>query len=73
MSLESAHQFVSRMKEDREFRSAISSVTGNEALDDCLSSQGYEFGQWELVAAMAACMAELDKLRKDSAVCCDST
>lgn len=61
MSLEHAHQFVSRMKEDREFRSAVSSSTDKQSLSDYLKAQGYEFDRRELIAAMAACMAELEK------------
>lgn len=62
MSLESAHQFVARMKEDKELRSVVSSSTGNEALNNYLREQGFEFNQRELIAAMAACMTELDKM-----------
>ncbi|MBI5594373.1 MAG: Nif11 family protein [Deltaproteobacteria bacterium] len=65
MSLESAHQFVSRMKEDGEFRSVASSSPGNEVLNDYLTVQGYEFDRLELIAAMAACMADLDKMMQD--------
>lgn len=61
MSLEHAHQFVSRMKEEREFRLAVSSSKDSLSLDAYLKRQGYEFDRRELIAAMAACMAELEK------------
>ncbi len=60
MSLESAQQFVSRMKEDKEFRTAVEQNADTVTLIVFLRSQGYEFDQRELVGAMAACMAELD-------------
>ena len=62
MSLESAQQFVSRMKSDKSFRAQAQSITGNEAIGDFLTRQGFEFDQRELIGAMAACMAELDKM-----------
>ncbi len=62
MSLESAQQFVSRMKEDQEFRAKAQSFADVASLKDFLQAQGYEFNERELVGAMAACMAELDKI-----------
>lgn len=62
MSLEGAHRFVAKMKEDREFRSAVSNPADKDGLNNCLLAQGYEFSMGELIAAMAACMAELDKM-----------
>jgi len=60
MSLEHAQQFVSRMKEDGDFRATVRNIDNSEVLNDYLGAHGYEFDQRELVAAMAACMAELD-------------
>lgn len=62
MSLESAEQFVSRMKEDKQFRTAVQKTADTLALNDYLRSQGFDFNQRELVGAMAACMAELDAM-----------
>lgn len=67
MSLESAQQFVFRMKEDREFRTAVQRTTDTADLNDYLRTQGFEFNQRELVGAMAACMAELDAMSQG---CC---
>lgn len=60
MSLASAQQFVSRMKEDKKFRAAVQQVADVAELNDYLRDQGFEFNQRELVGAMAACMTELD-------------
>lgn len=60
MSLANAQQFVSRMKEDKKFRAAVQQVADVAELNDYLRDQGLEFNQRELVAAMAACMTELD-------------
>jgi len=62
MSLKSAQQFVSRMKEDKEFRAAVGQTTDTVALNVYLIGQGFQFNQMELVEAMAACMAELDAM-----------
>lgn len=62
MSLKSAEQFVSKMKEDQEFRATVQQTPDTAALNDYLRSQGFDFNQRELVGAMAACMAELDAM-----------
>ncbi len=62
MSLESARQFVSKMKEDKEFRAAVQKVGDVIELKKYIAGQGFEFNQCELVGAMAACMAELDAM-----------
>ncbi len=67
MSLESAQQFVFRMKEDKEFRAAVQQFPDVSELNDYLRDQGFEFNQRELVGAMAACMAELDAMSQG---CC---
>ncbi len=67
MSLASAQEFVSRMKEDKEFRSAVQEVADVAELNDYLRDQGFEFNQRELVGAMAACMTELDAMSQG---CC---
>ncbi len=67
MSLESAQQFVARMKEDKEFRTAVQGTADPVAFNDYLRSEGFEFNQRELVGARAACIAELDAMRQG---CC---
>ena len=62
MSLVSAQQFVSRMREDKTFRAKVQSIPDTSALSEYLKGQGFEFDQRELIGAMAACMAELDKM-----------
>jgi predicted ribosomally synthesized peptide with nif11-like leader len=62
MSLVSAQKFVSRMKEDKKFRSTVQQATDTVELNNYLRCQGFEFNQQELVGAMASCMAELDKI-----------
>jgi predicted ribosomally synthesized peptide with nif11-like leader len=62
MSLESAQQFVSKMKEDQDFRAKVQGFAEIESLKDFLKGQGYDFDERDLVGAMAACMAELNKM-----------
>ncbi len=62
MSQESAEQFVARMKEDKKFRRAVQGTADLVAFGEYLRSEGFAFNQRELVAAMAACMAELDAM-----------
>ncbi len=62
MSTESAQRFVSRMKEDKEFRITVQKTDDTAAFNAYLTSQGFDFNQRELVGAMAACMAELDAM-----------
>ncbi|HUT84912.1 MAG TPA: Nif11-like leader peptide family natural product precursor [Thermodesulfobacteriota bacterium] len=61
MSLENAQRFVSRMKEDKQFRNKIQGIADNKQLKEYLGNQGYNFDECELIGAMAACMAELEK------------
>jgi predicted ribosomally synthesized peptide with nif11-like leader len=68
MSLESAQQFVLRMKEDKEFRAKIQETADVLALNDFLRGHGFVFNQRELVGAMAACMADLDAMSPRIAV-----
>ncbi len=66
MSLESAQQFVSRMREDEEFRATVGQTDDTLALNVYLKRQGFDFDQRELVGAMAACMAELEAMEQAS-------
>ncbi len=67
MSLTSAQQFLSRMKEDKEFRASVRQFPDVSTLNNYLRDQGFEFNQRELIGAMVACMAELDAMSQD---CC---
>lgn len=64
MSLDSAQQFVSKMREDKEFRNIIQSIADNNTLKNYLREQGYEFEESDLMKAMAVCMTSLDQLMK---------
>jgi predicted ribosomally synthesized peptide with nif11-like leader len=61
MSFKSAQQFVSRMKEDLVFRDTVQTLPDSRKLNDYLKQQGFDFDDCDLVKAMAACMAELEK------------
>ncbi len=61
MSLQSAQLFVSKMRDDKNFRENVSSVTDKAALWDLVKSRGYDFDERELVGAMAACMTEMEE------------
>ncbi len=64
----SAHQFVSKMREDREFRNRIQSIADNNTLKKYLREEGYEFEESDLMKAMAVCMTGLDKMMKEKTV-----
>lgn len=66
MSLESAQQFVSRMREDKEFRATVGQTDDTRALNAYLKRHGFDFDQRELVEAMATCMAELEAMEQAS-------
>lgn len=61
----SAQQFVSKMREDKEFRNIIQSIADNNALKNYLREQGYEFEESDLMKAMAVCMTGLDQTMKE--------
>ena len=62
MSLTSAQKFVSTMKSDQEFRTAVTSFSDPSELGKYLQSQGFDFKLPELIKAMGSCMAGLDQL-----------
>ena len=66
MSFENAQQFVSRMKEDREFRRGVINTADTEELKEYLLKTGYDFNERELVEAMALCMDELERIVQKS-------
>jgi len=61
----SAQQFVSKMREDKEFRNIIQSIADNNVLKNYLREQGYEFEEADLMKAMAVCMTGLDQMMKE--------
>lgn len=62
MSGKNAGQFVEAMKMDRDFRDQIIATRDTEDMKRLLGKMGYIFTEHELVAAMAACMAQMDNL-----------
>jgi predicted ribosomally synthesized peptide with nif11-like leader len=60
MSLDSAQLFVSKMRENRDFREKVRNVFDKEALWNLVKSEGYDFDEKDLVGAMAECMSELE-------------
>ena len=60
MSLDSAQLFVSKMRENRDFREKVRNVFDKEALWNLVKSEGYDFDEKDLVGAMAAYMSELE-------------
>ena len=60
MSLNSAQLFVSKMKEDKDFRGKVKNVFDKKVLWNLVKSEGYDFDEKDLVGAMAACMTELE-------------
>jgi len=60
MSLASARQFVVRMREDRPFRNQVQSAAAVGEVNPVLRKNGFAFELHQLIAAMAACMKELE-------------
>ncbi len=60
-----ALQFVSKMREDKEFRNKIQDMADNKMLKNYLREQGYEFEELDLMKAMAVCMTGLDQMMKE--------
>ncbi len=60
MSLQSAQLFVSKMRDDKNFRENASNATDKAALWDMVKNKGYDFDERDLVEAMAACMTEME-------------
>ncbi len=61
MSIESAQRFVTRMREDSEFRSRLSKFPNAASMKTFIVDSGFVFDEAHLVAAMAACMNEMDE------------
>jgi hypothetical protein len=61
MSLSSAQQFVVRMREDKTFRHRVRSAAAAGELPPVLQKNGFAFELHQLIAAMAACMQELEQ------------
>ncbi len=61
MSKAGAQAFVSMMKNDPEFRAAVTSCSDPRELEKFLQNQGYEFELPDLIKAMGSCMAGLDR------------
>ena len=62
MSLEKALQFLSKMKEDKEFRAKVRGILDAATQRDYLMNEGLEFDQQDLISAIAEGMSEPDKM-----------
>jgi len=60
MSLNDAREFLTKMKEDRNFRKFMLNSKSQEDVGSFLHTQDLLFDQRELIIAMAECMAQLD-------------
>ena len=61
MALESAQQFVEKMRDDLSFRKSIKGTLDTNALKKLLKKSRFEFTKRELMLAMASCMEEMEK------------
>ena len=61
MNIDDAQRFVQKMRDDSGFRRSVTGFDGSSKLWDFLKRSGFEFNPCDLVHAMAACMAELEK------------
>lgn len=64
MPLNDARIFVTKMREDHNFRKKVLDASGPEDLSSFLHSVGLQFDQRELAGAMAECMAQLEQEMK---------
>ncbi len=62
MPLNDARRFVTRMREDHNFREKALGATGPEDFASILDAEGLLFDQRELVGAMAECMVQLEQM-----------
>lgn len=62
MALDDAQRFVSRMKEDTQFRTKVQGLADSASLKGYLADWGFSFDMLDLVKAMAGCMEELDQM-----------
>ena len=62
MGLESAKEFVNRMKEDKVFRKQVGATTNKETFWALVKKENFNFDEHHLAGAIAACMAEMDDL-----------
>ena len=60
MNTDSAQLFVQKMKEDQKFRNRVQDIGDTAELWEYIESKGYAFDAYDLVKAMAACMAGLE-------------
>lgn len=60
MTLESATEFVFRMKNDKEFRCQFSCMPNTKDLDASLEEQGFSFQMDDLIKAMSDCMESME-------------
>lgn len=60
MTLESATEFVFRMKNDKEFRCRLSCMPNKKDLDTSLKEQGFSFQMDDLIKAMSGCMESME-------------
>ena len=61
MALESAHQFVEKMRDDLSFRKSIKGASDTNVLKKLLKKSRFEFTKRELMLAMVSCMEEMKK------------
>lgn len=61
MPLNDARMFVTKMREDHNFRKKVLDAAGPEDLSSFLYTEGLRFDQRELAGAMAECMAQLEQ------------
>lgn len=62
MHFDNAQEFVQRMREDKEFRNSVGTLSDSAGFWRYLKTNGFDFNECDLVKAMAACMAELDRM-----------
>ena len=62
MGLQSAKEFVNKMKEDKVFRKQVSTAQDKETFWALVQRENFSFDEHHLAGAMAACMTEMEGL-----------
>jgi len=65
MSLESAQQFVRKMRESHKFRNEACRIPDTTSMEEFIKTNNFDFEISNLVEAMADCMNEMEKTMKE--------
>jgi hypothetical protein len=65
MSINDAHKFVEKLREDHKFRNEASRISNTTSMKEFIKTNDFDFEISRLVEAMADCMNEMEKTMKE--------